>query len=87
MTLQIAPKTLKQGSIELAQESERAVVDIETLQKTNKDIIETLDKVIEIHENGRAKREAAEAELVNIEKELKNKMLEINVKPDAPTNK
>ncbi len=80
-------ETLKQGSIELAQESERAVVDIETLQKTNKDIIETLDKVIEIHENGRAKREAAEAELVNIEKELKNKMLEINVKPDAPTNK
>jgi len=80
-------ETLKQGSIELAQESERAVVDIETLQKTNKDIIETLDKVIEIHENGRAKRAAAEAELVNIEKELKNKMLEINVKPDAPTNK
>lgn len=80
-------ETLKQGSIELAEQSERAVVDIETLQKTNKDLIETLDKVIEIHENGRAKRQAAEAELVNIEKELKSKMLEINVKPDAPTNK
>ena len=80
-------ETLKQGSIELAEQSERAVVDIETLQKTNKDLIETLDKVIEIHENGRIKRQAAEAELVNIEKELKSKMLEINVKPDAPTNK
>ena len=80
-------ETLKQGSIELAEQSERAVVDIETLQKTNKDLIETLDKVIEIHEAGRAKRQAAEAELVNIEKELKNKMLEINVNPDAPTNK
>ena len=70
---------LKQGSIEIAQESERAIVDIETLQKTNKDLIETLDKVIEIHENGRAKRQEAEKELQNIEKELKDKMLEIKV--------
>ena len=53
---------LKQGSIEIAQESERAIVDIETLQKTNRDIIETLDKVIEIHENGRTKRMEAEKE-------------------------
>ena len=44
---------LKQGTIEIAEESEKAIVDIETLQKTNKDIIETLDKVLEIHENGR----------------------------------
>ena len=70
---------LKQGSIEIAQESERAIVDIETLQKTNRDIIETLDKVIEIHENGRTKRMEAEKELENIEKELKDKMLEIKV--------
>ena len=68
---------LKQGSIEIAQESERAIVDIETLQTTNKNIIETLDKVIEIHENGRAKRQEAEQELLNIEKELKDKMIEI----------
>lgn len=72
---------LKQGSIEIAQESERAVVDIETLQKTNKDIIETLDKVLEIHENGKAKRAEAEKELVQIEKELKEKLVEINVEP------
>lgn len=68
---------LKQGSIEIAQESERAIVDIETLQTTNKNIIETLDKVIEIHESGRAKRQEAEQELLNIEKELKDKMIEI----------
>ena len=74
---------LKQGTIEIAQESERAIVDIETLQKTNRDIIETLDKVIEIHENGRAKRQEAEIELQNIEKELKDKMVEINVNPDT----
>ena len=70
---------LKQGSIEIAEESERAIVDIETLQKTNRDIIETLDKVIEIHEAGRAKRQEAEVELQNIEKELKDKMIEIKM--------
>lgn len=70
---------LKQGSIEIAEESERAIVDVETLQKTNRDIIETLDKVIEIHENGRAKRAEAEVELENIEKELKEKMVELKV--------
>ena len=68
---------LKQGSIEIAEESERAIVDIETVQQTNKDIIETLDKVLEIHENGRIKRAEAEKELVSIEQELKEKMLEI----------
>lgn len=70
---------LKQGSIEIAEESERAIVDVETLQKTNRDIIETLDKVIEIHETGRAKRQEAEVELQNIEKELKDKMIEIKM--------
>ena len=72
-------ETLKQGSIKIAQESERAIVDIETLKKTNADIIETLDAVIEIHKNGRIQRQAAEAELLNIEKELKAKMVEINM--------
>lgn len=70
---------LKQGSIQIAEESERAIVDIETLQKTNRDLIETLDKVIEIHENGRAKRMEAEQELRNIEQELKDKMIELKV--------
>lgn len=73
-------ETLKQGTVDIAKESERAIVDIETLKKTNKDIIETLDSVLKIHEEGRAKRKAAEAELSSIEKELKDKILEINVK-------
>lgn len=73
-------ETLKQGSIEIAKESERAIVDVETLKKTNKDLIETLDTVLKIHEDGRVKRAQAEEELQNIEKELKEKILEINVK-------
>ncbi|MBR3697224.1 MAG: toxic anion resistance protein [Clostridia bacterium] len=68
---------LKQGSIQIAEESERAIVDVETLQKTNKDIIETLDRILEIHENGRQKRAEAEKQLITIEQELKEKMLEI----------
>lgn len=75
--LQKNSELLKQGSIQIAEESERAIVDVETLQKTNKDIIETLDKVLEIHENGRVKRQEAEAQLVSIEQELKDKLLEI----------
>ena len=73
-------ETLKQRSIDIAKESERAIVDIETLKKTNKDLIETLDTVLKIHEEGRVKRAQAEEELQNIEKELKDKILEINVK-------
>ena len=72
-------ETLKQGSIDIAEESEKAIVNIETLQKTNQNLIETLDKVIEIHENGRIKRAEAEKTLESIEKELKDKMLEIHV--------
>lgn len=70
-------ETLKQGSIKVAEESERAIVDIETLKKTNQDIIETLDKIIEIHEQGKIKRAESTKELENIEKELREKMLEI----------
>ena len=73
-------ETLKQGSVEIAKESERAIVDVETLQKTNQNLIETLDSVIQIHEEGRVKRAEAEKTLQDIEKELKAKMLEINVK-------
>ncbi len=72
-------ETLKQGSIDIAEESEKAIVNIETLQKTNQDLIETLDKVIEIHKNGRIKRQEAEKTLEDIEKELKSKMLEIHI--------
>ena len=72
-------ETLKQGSIKVAEESEKAIVDVETLKKTNQDIIETLDKVIEIHEQGKIKRAESTKELENIEKELRDKMLEIKI--------
>ncbi len=72
-------ETLKQGSIDIARESERAIVDVETLQKTNQNLIETLDSVIAIHKEGHEKRMEAEKTLQEIEKELKAKMLEINV--------
>ena len=81
--LQKNSEILKQGSIQIAEESERAIVDITTLQKTNKDIIEALDKIIEIHETGRNKRNEAEKELLNIEKELKDKMIEMKVEPKS----
>lgn len=70
---------LKQGTIEVAEESERAIVDISTLKQTNKDLIDTLDNVLQIHENGRIKRAEAEKELTIIEQQLKDKLLEIKV--------
>ena len=70
--------TLKQGTIEIAKESERGIVDIETLQQTNKQLIETLDELNKIRADGKAKRAAAEQELGRIEGELKQKLLEIN---------
>ena len=68
---------LKMGTIETARESQRGVVDIETLQQTNKSLIETLDELNKIQTEGRAKRVAAEQELTRIEDELKQKMMEI----------
>ena len=68
---------LKQGTVEIAQESERGIVDIETIAYTNQQLISTLDEVLRIQDEGREKRKAAEAELIRIETELKNKLLEI----------
>ena len=65
------------GTIETAKESERGVVDIETLQNTNRALIDTLDEVAKIQEDGRTKRREAEAELGRIEGELKQKLLEV----------
>ncbi len=69
-------EALKQGTVEIAQESERAIVDIETVQYTNEQLIGTLDEVLRIHEEGRQKRLDAESELLRIENELKHKLLE-----------
>ena len=71
-------ETLKMGTINVARESERGVIDIETLLQTNNTLIETLDEVIQIQNEGRQKRREAEAQLGRIEGELKQKLLEIN---------
>lgn len=70
-------ETLKMGSIEVAKESERGIVDIETLTKTNESLISTLDEVLKIQDEGRAKRQQAQEELTRIENELKTKLLDI----------
>ena len=70
-------ETLKQGTIQVAQESERSIVDIETVQLTNQKLIETFDEVLRIQDEGRAKRLEAEHELGRIESELKAKLLDI----------
>ena len=71
---------LKMGTIEAARESERGIVDIETLQQTNRSLIETLDDVLKIQSEGRQKRAAAEEELGKLEGELKQKLLEISTR-------
>ena len=70
--------TLKQGTIDIAKESERGIVDIETLKETNKQLIETLDELNKIRAEGKTKRANAEQELGRIEGELRAKLLEIN---------
>ena len=70
-------EVLKMATIETAKESERGVVEIETLQYTNQSLIETLEEVAQIQAEGRQKRQAAEAELARIEGELKDKLLDI----------
>lgn len=70
-------ESLKAGSIEIAKESERGIVDMETIKYTNRQLIETLDEVVKIQDEGRAKRREAENELGQIEAELKAKLLDI----------
>ena len=68
---------LKVATIETAKESERGIVDIETLQHTNESLISTLDEVMAIQTEGRQKRKDAEVELQRIESELRQKLLEV----------
>ena len=72
--------TLKQATIDTARESERGIVDIQTLKETNEMLITTLDEVMSIQEKGRAKRHEAEGELARIEGDLKQKLLEMSTK-------
>lgn len=68
---------LKQGTVKIAKESERGIVDLETVKKTNQDLMDTIDSLIKIHEEGSQKRAEAEGELNKIEGELKAKLLEL----------
>jgi uncharacterized protein YaaN involved in tellurite resistance len=69
---------LHMASVETAKEAERGIVDIETLKQTNAQLITTLDDVMKIQSEGRAKRLAAEAEMLRMENELKGKLLQIS---------
>ena len=80
MTNQLLTKNaemLHQASVDVAKESERGIVDIETLTKTNETLIKTFDEVMQIQKEGREKRAAAEIEMARIEAELKNKVLSL----------
>ena len=80
MTNQLLTKNaemLHQASVDVAKESERGIVDIETLIKTNETLINTFDEVMQIQKEGREKRAAAEVEMARIEAELKNKVLSL----------
>ena len=68
---------LKMSTIETAKESERGIVDMETLRQTNQSLIQTLDEVVKIQDEGRQKRRAAEEELGRLEGELKQMLLDI----------
>jgi len=70
-------EALKTGSIEIAKESERGIVDLETLKQTNQNLIETLDEVRQVQAEGSKRRQEASTELMKIENELKQKLLEI----------
>ena len=78
--LQQNAEKLHQGSVEIAREAERGIVDIETLQATNQSLIETLNEVRRIQEEGADRRRAAESELVRIETELKEKLLDLRTR-------
>lgn len=69
--------TLKMATVNVARETERGIVDMETLQHTNKTLIDTLDEVVQIQQDGRTKRAEAEVELNRMENELKSKLLEV----------
>lgn len=73
-------ENLKTATIETAKESERGIVDIETLQATNQSLISTLDEVLKIQEEGRERRRSAEVELQKIEGEMRDKLLELSAK-------
>ncbi len=78
MLLKKNAETIKMSTIETARETERGIVDLQTLQETNQSLISTLDEVVAIQQEGREKRRQAEGELARMEEELKRKLLEVS---------
>ena len=74
---------LKTSTIATARESERGIVDMETLKQTNESLISTLDEVLKIQEEGREKRRNAEVELQRLEGEMRDKLLELSTRKSA----
>ncbi|TGN11155.1 toxic anion resistance protein [Leptospira ilyithenensis] len=74
--LQKNAEMLKTGTVEIAKESEKGIIEIETLKKVNQQLIDTINETLKIQEDGRQKRKAAEQELVKIESDIKQKLLE-----------
>ena len=79
-------ENLKVATLETAKESERGIVDIETLQNTNQTLISTLDEVLKIQEEGREKRRNAEVELQKLENEMRDKLLELSTRNQGAGN-
>ena len=75
--LKLNAERLHLASVETAKEAERGIVDIETLKATNAKLIQTFDDVMKIQADGRAKRLAAESEMLKMENDLKQKLLQI----------
>ena len=69
-------ETLKKATVETAKQSEKSIVDIDTLKQCNRDLIVSINEVVKIHEQGKVQRVKAQEELVKIEEELKQAMLE-----------
>lgn len=74
-------ENLKVATVETARESERGIVDIETLKTTNQTLINTLDEVLKIQQEGREKRRSAEVELQKLENDMRDKLLELSARP------
>lgn len=77
---------LRESSVQVAQEAEKGIVDIETLKKVNAELISTIDQTIRIHQEGTVRRRQAEQELEKLERELKDKLLEIKAAAKADQN-
>ena len=71
-------EALKTGTIQTAQEAERGIIDLETLKQTNQSLMDTINEVMKIQEDGRTKRLEAEKEMVAMEADLKKKLLELH---------